>query len=124
MGHEYNHFMNLRIGGTPPYPPPPDDRSELDYLNEFITDTYWFCYAFMTHEQIDKLNEHESTMYPEVVVKVEQDLYLVHVPRYLAQFLNRGKRVLIKGETGWFVKGFKDTSNSLCNSAGRLRYSH
>ena len=53
MGHEYNHFMNLRIGGTPPYPPPPDDRSELDYLNEFIPDTYWFCYAFITPAEID-----------------------------------------------------------------------
>ena len=95
---------SISIGGTPPYPPPPDDRSELGYLNELITATYWFCYAFMTHEQIDKLNEHESTMDPEVVVKVKRDVYLVHVPRYLAQFLNRGKRVLIEGETGWDVE--------------------
>ena len=57
----------------------------------------------MTHEQIDKLNEHESTMDPEVAVKVARDMYLVHVPRYLAQFLKRGKRVLIEGETGWEV---------------------
>ena len=104
MGHEYNHFMRLRIGGTPPYPPPPDDRSELDYLNELITDAYWFCYAFMTQEQIDKLNEHKSTMAPEVIVKVERDLYFVHVPRYLAQFLKRGKRVLIESETCWDVE--------------------
>ena len=81
--------FDLRIGGTPPYPPPPDDRSELDYLNELITGTYWFCYAFMTHEQIDKLNEHESTMDPEVAVKVARDMYLVHVPRYLAQLLKK-----------------------------------
>ena len=104
MGHEYNHFMHLRIGGAPPYPPPPDDRSELDYLNELIIDAYWFCYAFMTQEQIDKLCEHESTMAPKVMVKAERDLYLVHVPRYLAQFLKRGKRVLIEGETGWEVE--------------------
>jgi hypothetical protein len=104
MGHEYNHFMNLRVGGTPPYPPPPDDRSELDYLNELITDAYWFCYAFMNQEQINKLNEHECNMYPEVMIKVERDRYLVHVPRYLVQFLKRGKRELIKGETGWEVE--------------------
>ena len=96
--------FDLRMGGTPPYPSPPDDRSELDYLNELITDTYWFCYAFMTPEQIDKLNEHESTTDPEVTVKVARDMYLVHVPRYLAQFLKKGKRVLIEGETGWDVE--------------------
>ena len=83
--------FDLRIGGTPPYPSPPDDRSELDYLNELITDTYWFCYAFMTHEQIDKLNEHECTRDPEVVAKVARDMYLVHVPRYFAQFLKKRK---------------------------------
>ena len=105
--------FDLRIGGTPPYPPPPDDRSELDYLNELITDTYWFCYAFMTHEQIDKLNEHESTMDPEVAVKVARDMYLVHVPRYLAQFLKKGKRVLIEGETGWDVEEVLQTFRSI-----------
>ena len=121
---------SISIGGTPPYPSPPDDRSELDYLNELITDTHWFCYAFRTHEQIDKLNEHESTMDPEVVVKVARDMYLVYMPRYLAQFLKKRKAGIDRRRNGlgrrrgsanfsvnpshWVMQSF--LSNVFCNT--------
>ena len=109
IGHEYNHFMNLRIGGTPPYPPPPDNRSELDYLNEFIPDTYWFCYAFMTPAEFDAFRnmaiQIHYNMLPHVLETFE-DLVLVHVPRGLDKLLDLEQRIEVKGETGWFVKGF------------------
>ena len=101
--------MNLRIGGTPPYPPPPDNRSELDYLNEFIPDTYWFCYAFMTPAEFDAFRnmaiQIHYNMLPHVLETFE-DLVLVHVPRGLDKLLDLEQRIEVKGETGWFVKGF------------------
>lgn len=111
MGHEYNAFMNKKVGGRPPYDPPPDGKTELKYLDEMIPDTYWMCFVFASQKQIDRLRkiviELNGNMDIEVIKPVGDAWFLVRIPRYLTQQINLKNRIETDGETAWQIKSIR-----------------
>lgn len=107
MGKEYDAFQNRKIGGSPPYPAPPDGKTELEYLNEIMKDAYWICFVFANQKQINRLKqvvqELNGNMDLEVIKEVKDDWFLVRVPRYLTQQIKLKPRTEWDGETAWNI---------------------
>lgn len=112
MGHEWNAYMHLRVGGRPPFPAPPEGVSELEYLNEMLPDTYWISFVFATQGQINRLKEVieelNGIMDLKILEQIDDDFFLVRLPRYLSPQIVFGPREEHGIETGFSIESIRD----------------
>lgn len=103
MGEEYNRVMQMKLGGSPPYDPPPDGQSELDWLNHHFPDAYWTFFAIVKKKQLTALEKlaETSIIGVEIIKPVGDNLFAVRLPRHLINYVKLGKREEHDGETGF-----------------------